>query len=258
MTLPHLNKYTNDHIDWQTLFYVLNDSEHDRVTSFKACKRKQFKIKLLLQLLPTMTTMNARYPQTYVSNTCFRCNSFTEDFDHIWTCNNNSKSIDNIIQDTKSTFMSHLIDLNRPNNNIPLDYVSQSPLWNCSSTNNNLCFLDLLKGIIPSSFSSSINAITKNKQLTLGVLSSLFDDIYSSIHDIWIERCNELQIWKTTNNVTDDFTIAWASSGCPRSHYTHTSNPSSFTDAITFGTHWSNFWYGSNHALPSGRLMSVF
>ncbi|CAG8719937.1 8295_t:CDS:2, partial [Funneliformis caledonium] len=94
LSLPQFAKYHNFHIDWQTLFYVLNDSE------------------------------NAR------------------------------------------SFLSHLKELNRPNNDTLIDAIDQSSIWYCNSFNNNLCFMDLIKGIIPSSFSSSITSVTNNKQLT--------------------------------------------------------------------------------------------
>jgi hypothetical protein len=257
LSLPQFAKYHNFHIDWQNLFYVLNDSENARVTSFDACKRKQFKIKLLLQLLPTFTIMNARYPQVYTTNTCFRCHTAIEDFDHIWSCLQNTSSLTDLIQKHKQSFLSHLKDLNKPNNDNLIDAIDQSSIWYCNSFNNNLCFVDLIKGIIPTSFSSSITSITKNKQLTQGLLSSLFDDIFSSAHNIWLSRCTSLQTWKISNNINDDFTIAWASSGLPPPTQTVHNNSSSFSVASAFGSHWSNFWYGSNHALPSGRLISV-
>ncbi|CAG8663744.1 5371_t:CDS:1, partial [Funneliformis caledonium] len=53
-----------------------------------------------------------------------------------------------------------------PNNDTLIDAIDQSSIWYCNSFNNNLCFMDLIKGIVFSSFSSSITSVTNNKQLT--------------------------------------------------------------------------------------------
>ena len=51
--LPHLHSYRDKSIDWPLLFKILNDEESSRKTSFTGCFKKKFRIKMLLQMLPT-------------------------------------------------------------------------------------------------------------------------------------------------------------------------------------------------------------
>ena len=72
--------------------------------------------------------MNARYPQLYTTDNCFRCNTAPEDFDHIWSCPQNTISLTDLIQKHKQSFLCHLKELNSPNNDTLIDAIDQSSI----------------------------------------------------------------------------------------------------------------------------------
>ncbi|EXX65638.1 hypothetical protein RirG_131360 [Rhizophagus irregularis DAOM 197198w] len=86
--LPRFNSSSStSDIDWAcTKFCLINDKQFvsHRNGRSEFCG---FRIKLLLDMLPTLTTLQRRKPHLYnPSWLCLQCNSFPETLDHLWTC----------------------------------------------------------------------------------------------------------------------------------------------------------------------------
>ena len=193
-------------------------------------------------MLSTLKLVHTRVPETYPSSQCFRCNLQIEDFEHLWLCSKNEPNFNDLITLHKITFITHLTELNTLNNNFLVDEISTDDIWNSFPIANTFWFLDLIKGIVPKSLSEKVSACLSSKSLSHGLLSSLYQDISTSCHEIWIKRNADLNEWKIANNIEDDYTIPWASSGFPHSSpIPSISNPNSFLAACAYGSHWSNF-----------------
>ncbi|EXX71382.1 hypothetical protein RirG_079050 [Rhizophagus irregularis DAOM 197198w] len=86
--LPRFNSYSSAYdIDWACTKFCLNNNKlfvSHRNGRSEFCG---FCIKLLLDMLPTLTTLQRRKPHLYNPNwLCPQCNSFPETLDHLWTC----------------------------------------------------------------------------------------------------------------------------------------------------------------------------
>ncbi|GET59532.1 hypothetical protein RIR_jg1385.t3 [Rhizophagus irregularis DAOM 181602=DAOM 197198] len=83
--LPRFNS-TSD-IDWACTKFCLNNNEKFASHRNGRSEFCGFRIKLLLDMLPTLTTLQRRKPHLYnPSWLCPQCNSFPETLDHLWTC----------------------------------------------------------------------------------------------------------------------------------------------------------------------------
>src|SRR5213075_2176678 len=102
LSLQYLERYRDKSVDWPLLFKILNDEESSRKTSFIGCFKKKFKIKMLLQMLPTLKVVHTRIPDTYLFSQCFCCHLHTEDFEHLWLCPKNKPNFDDLITLHKS------------------------------------------------------------------------------------------------------------------------------------------------------------
>src|SRR6185295_18840600 len=92
-------------IDWTmtTHFISYKDKPTARTTHPQKSQLKSFKIKLILDELPTYKNLNHRHPSTYPDPTCPRCKSHTEDNNHWAICSANSTTLQQIITNTLDT-----------------------------------------------------------------------------------------------------------------------------------------------------------
>jgi ribonuclease HI len=217
LSLPHLSSYRDKVVDWHLLFRLLNDEESSRITSFKGCFKKKFKIKLLLQMLPTLEVIHARIPDTYTSALCFRCNATIEDFAHIWLCPKNNPPLNDIVAKHKISFTTHLQDLNTLADDSLIQEIWSDDIWSLIPSTTHFWILDLIKGIIPLHLSNKVTTCVHTKELSHGLLSSLYHDFSTSCYEMWNNRNVLLNDWKVVNNIKEDFTTPWISSGFPYS-----------------------------------------
>ena len=103
----HINHY----IDWKSTWLYLNHNQKptSNFTSFKLNQSKTFKIKVLLNQLPTYFSYHNTYPTIFPNVNCFRCN-FPDSHLHWLTCSNSSLII-NIINSSIQHILSKA-DLN--------------------------------------------------------------------------------------------------------------------------------------------------
>ena len=85
--------------DWSTFYAYLNYkcTPTKRETNPKYSKLKAFKIKLLLEELPTMDVLHVRDPVKYSNPTCMRCAEAIETCYHILTCPENTTSLRHLL-----------------------------------------------------------------------------------------------------------------------------------------------------------------
>ena len=164
------------HTDWDLThkFINYNNKPNTCTTHSKYSQLKSFKIKFLLNELPTLLNLHNRKPKVYPNPTCNRCTKHIEDNFHWLECNANSLSLNQLIQQSICKFLTkYKIELH--NINSLLQQLFQSP-----NTTHNLL---RVQGLIPNNL-----PITNN--IKPNTIVSLFHKISNNIYkQIWSERC---------------------------------------------------------------------
>ena len=251
LQLPHFTKYQSLNVDWNNTFLFINDNEARSATSFQASYTKKQRLKFLLEMLPVLEILKIRSPNLYQQNwTCCRCHIEFEDFNHIWSCILSHQSLRAIIDTIKSDLTQQLQSLNDCNNTKALlQELLAASFWNPSYDPNNFCFIDLIKGIVPTYLVDSIQNITHNTMITTSLLSNIFYLIFTSASNIWMQRCDSFNKAEKLANITSlDKKHNWISNGFLHSPSSSSSIPSSFISSFRYGNDWSSFWTGSNQA----------
>ncbi|PKB96285.1 hypothetical protein RhiirA5_435086 [Rhizophagus irregularis] len=88
--------------DWvTTLEFISNRTNFsNRQCGDKDTKERSYRIKNMLKELPSYTTLFKRNTNKIESSKCIRCRKYEEDWEHVWICENNEYSIDEIIQES--------------------------------------------------------------------------------------------------------------------------------------------------------------
>ena len=202
--LPHFAKYQFLNINWNNTFLFLNDNEARAATSYQASYTKKQKLKFMLEMLPSLEVLKKRSPNLYQQNwTCCRCQIDSEDFNHIWTCRHSQNLMLSIINSTKNDLVHQLQLLNTSTNDTTsLQRINTASFWNFNYDPNNLCFIDLIKGIVPSDLVEYTHNITHSIPLTTSLLSNMFHSIFISSSKIWLERCDLFTKAEKLANIT--------------------------------------------------------
>ena len=175
---------------------------------------------------------------------CIRCQSETEDFNHIWTCPMILHLTSSIIIKSKAL----LIELLEYNYDTPS--IDQMQIWS-TTVNSQFSFVDLIKGIVPSCLSELINSSISPRANANAILSHFMHFIFEQSQEIWKERCSLQNNFEKSNDITDQLKRSLTED----SGY-HFSTSQQFADASIFinkmirlGSHWSNFWCSRGQAL---------
>jgi hypothetical protein len=76
-------------------------------------------------------------------------------------------------------------------------------IWDISTSDTQLTFIDVIKGVVPLTLTQKINGWTKNKEMTQLIISIFMDYIYAEVcKHIWFPRC-EQQILDEKNGGID-------------------------------------------------------
>jgi ribonuclease HI len=196
LNLYRNNKYRhNRDVDWYTTFFILQDDIVTSQTSFLASHRKASKIKFLTEELATVEHIKKRRPDLYSNWYCPSCNNGSlETFSHIWACPSHTVELQNIYFNNHKLLVSlvndHLKSRNNPLFSRSLDGLS---FWSLIDNSNSLTFIDLIKGIVPTSLTQIVNSHVNNIDKTRLILSIFFNNIYLDImFHIWKPRCDDM------------------------------------------------------------------
>jgi ribonuclease HI len=196
-------QFTDD-IDWQsTWLYINNNSKRSNLsTNLKSNTIKSFRIKLLLNELPTLSRLHLHYPSLITTNQCNYCNS-NDNSTHWLYCPNNS-TLPNIINTATSQTLQKLLP------DLPTfdTFLLTSQLLNTLTslnpfnTSNLLPSNLIIKGLVPNSLSQLLIPYTQSKSIASQILISLLLTINQNIFDqLWKPYCTQLQQWKLQNNI---------------------------------------------------------
>ncbi|GBC14484.2 hypothetical protein GLOIN_2v1478197 [Rhizophagus irregularis DAOM 181602=DAOM 197198] len=181
--------------DWRTtLEFISNRTTFTkRQCSSEDTNERSYRIKNLLKDLPTYETLCKRDVDTLENNKCIRCDeNEIETWDHIWICNDNEATLDEILRESISKFEEHLNKNGRSeditilrNHNINIVtileershiLIGKSRIW------------EMLRGV----FNDRFNHLTKIKE-ELMIIKECWNFIYKEFKTrIWLIRCEEV------------------------------------------------------------------
>src|SRR6266536_96956 len=180
--------------DWErSLKFVMNKEEiKDYKTSGKDEREKAYKIKNLIKELPTYAVLWKRNTNGIESKTCIRCKKGEEDWNHVWTCTNNRRTIRDTIED-------EII-----NNEEKIRKEGKEEIVNIINkiAKNFIAFLqedsdvlinktrewELLRGIV----NENLMKMNREKE-EKNIGWSMWKECYNELKKIWQERCEEVE-----------------------------------------------------------------
>ena len=192
-------------IDWNAtwLYFNNNQKSSNNFTNPKLNHLKSFKIKNLLNNLPTYSHLHSILPNIFPSPNCFHCN-LPVSSTHWLTCQNTSllnqiihSAISKVTQSADTDLPPHqLSDLIRA--------IYTHPSFNPTPT-----FLDpyslysTIRGLVPAPLIQSLQPFNipykQASQIVIKTLLEISDEVYEQI---WKPYCSTLAQWKKTNNIS--------------------------------------------------------
>lgn len=251
LNLYRNNKYRKNEIDWQVTLFALQDDA--MTTSFYASNRKSSKIKFLIEELPTVEHMKKRRPDLYDSWNCPMCENEPETFIHIWSCPNNRSQLAHICYNNRKKLINSVNCYKQSNKKFKYSDLNHNTIWELDHNQDYLTFIDLVKGIVPSFLTSTINSYINNPKITLQILLIFLNNVYSDIMThIWKPRCKIMLINEQQTGINKKQKRKKKPNNTPNiSINKHSSTDNLALEqkglkySITFGGFWLDFYNGS-------------
>ncbi|CAG8592264.1 5728_t:CDS:1 [Ambispora leptoticha] len=148
----------NQQIDWRSIWLYFNHNYKPtyNLTNFKLNQLKSFKIKTLLNELPTYSLHHTLYLKFFHSNKCFHCNSL--DSPSHWRTCVNSSLLYQLILSTITNYL-HLVELDISKNeleNLIQKIYKHEAFYNIAPQPYSYYIEPTLKGLIPRSLIQTI------------------------------------------------------------------------------------------------------
>jgi ribonuclease HI len=196
---PYLNQ-----INWDATWALLNNNTQrsSNYTNYKLSKTKTFRIKNLLNNLPTLSHLHLFYPNIIKTNQCISC-SQTDNSTHWLFCSNTQTVFDIIKSIIKSNLTIDNLDIQSSQlqylHNLIINHHSlQFPL----PFSNDISLHQTIIGLVPKELIQILYPYTESHksayQLIVSILIKLSESIYEQI---WKPYCTKLSEWKQANNI---------------------------------------------------------
>jgi hypothetical protein len=183
-------------IDWNAVLENINTncSATSRSTHPKYSLLKAFKIKMLLDELPTALNLAQRNSQKYKSTKCKRCNTRTENNQHWVQCSKNKITLSQIVRKCTQDLLKNKVQPTIINQIIEL--ITSNTPYNQQDSNSNEILI--VHGFIPKIISQKLvesNTRFKASKLVHKIQKQLYTKT-------WLLRCQE---WHSieTQTITD-------------------------------------------------------
>jgi hypothetical protein len=267
INLPRNSRYLlpNCSVDWFTTFSNLSDDPPapPNSTSFVSSGTKRNRVSLLLESLPTLAKLQQQQSHIYDSqfDLCTLCHSQPETFEHVWLCTDlrQRNAMLSLMDSAFDHFMTLLSFFG------PSDIVlpSRPAYWSLPagsfSTSTSLCFVDLIKGCVPTSLVGLVHSLTSSSPTTLHIISELFHYIQTkAFGTIWRPRCDDLQLLLQHMNITRALRRTHAPSGSQpsRSQVVRSACALDFVDSPNYISDVTSFIHSSVDKLSHFRFIS--
>ncbi|GET67458.1 ribonuclease H-like domain-containing protein [Rhizophagus irregularis DAOM 181602=DAOM 197198] len=192
--------------DWAGIYFCLS-----QIKGFASHKNGRpefwiFRIKLLLDMLPTLTTLQQRKPYLYSPDwLCPQCNSAPEDLNHLWTCPyilpdlNLCLTHRSEIVKFRDSCLSSFLSLK------PLDIIFQTEFsalecWNYETPS--LSCLWLTRGLLPAHLTAFLNQHFP-LSVIYKIISPLLNDFQVELYgEIWLCRNVLFHAWEESQGIS--------------------------------------------------------
>lgn len=182
--------------DWVTSLEFISNrvSFSQRQCGSKDTIERSYRIKNLLKEQPTYKTLYRRNTNKIDTDRCIRCGKKEiEDWEHIWLCEDNEFSIDDVIRESPYSFENKLISYNQ---NEEVEILRN---YNCEFINILESKSEILLGksrkweLIRGIYNNKFNDLSKDKK-EKALIKDLWIFTYEEIKKrIWIPRCEEIK-----------------------------------------------------------------
>ena len=185
--------------NWKAFKGILESLKKQQGSSTKANHLRLFKVKCIENLLPTVKALNIRRPDLYSNNLCKRCQKESESIDHLISCDKAQQALTDL---QKEVWKKIQVD-ERKETSWDLLKIEKS-ITRSSVIEKQIQYTEWLRGILREEDAKKIKEIIgSEKQLTK--FWSIFWNIWieSIYKEIWIERCNEMNIWEKRKKISE-------------------------------------------------------
>ncbi|GET57708.1 reverse transcriptase family protein [Rhizophagus irregularis DAOM 181602=DAOM 197198] len=208
--LPRFNSYSStSDIDWACTKFCLNNDKHFISHQNGRSEFCGFRIKLLLDMLPTLTTLQRRKPHLYnPSWLCPQCNSFPETLDHLWTCPyilpefSPLQTFKTLLLALRTTYLDNFLSASSL---IPLpdsfaaEFMALN-CWDCDPPS--ISCLRLTRGLIPISLTGFLG-IYFSLPTIWSILDTPLHDFHFDLYvQIWLCRSIFFHHWELAQGIT--------------------------------------------------------
>ncbi|GET59571.1 reverse transcriptase family protein [Rhizophagus irregularis DAOM 181602=DAOM 197198] len=208
--LPRFNSYSStSDIDWACTKFCLNNNKHFVSHRNGRSEFCGFRIKLLLDMLPTLTTLQRRKPHLYNPNwLCPQCNSFPETLDHLWTCPyilpefSPLQTFKTLLSALRTTYLDNFLSAS---SFIPLpdSFAAEFMALNCWDCDpSSISCLRLTRGLIPISLIEFLGIYFSSPTIWSILDTPLHDFHFDLYVQIWLCRSIFFHHWELAQGIT--------------------------------------------------------
>jgi ribonuclease HI len=178
----------NEKIDW-TATYKAMTKEIKQENKEENMEKVSYKIKNMLGILPTYNVLKKREQEVYENNYCPRCKRAKENWNHVWICVDNKKSIFQIMEEEISKIERKVKELERFKNehnwkNIIMKIVKEDS-ENCAY---GIKAHDIIRGLVIKDLYLG-KEDKQYKQLIVNLVENIGERMKK---EIWNERCKKI------------------------------------------------------------------
>ncbi|CAB5387957.1 unnamed protein product [Rhizophagus irregularis] len=144
-------KYTLDSVEWAITFEFLKENENVLQTNFHTTKQCRYKIKNLIEEIPTVEQRKLINFDIYKDWKCPVCERKKETFGHVWRCYSNRKRMRNIIFYSIICLIEKIkeYDIYTFDETKIIDLFINESFGEVKVNNNKLTLVDIIKGLFP-------------------------------------------------------------------------------------------------------------
>ena len=192
-------------IDWNStwLYFNNNQKRSYNFTNPKLNHLKSFKIKMLLNNLPTHSYFHSISPNIFPSSYCFQCN-LPESPTHWYTCSHYNLLLQIIHLSISETISSFTLNFSHHELNYLIHTISSHPSFSLHSSSHypyslhsifrGLISTPLIQCILPFDISYSIAS-----QIIIQILIKISNQLYNQI---WKSYCINFSTWKKAHQIS--------------------------------------------------------
>ncbi|GET51039.1 reverse transcriptase family protein [Rhizophagus irregularis DAOM 181602=DAOM 197198] len=208
--LPRFNSYSStSDIDWACTKFCLINNKHFVSHRNGRSEFCSFRIKLLLDMLLTLTTLQRRKPHLYnPSWLCPQCNSFPENLDHLWTCPyilpefSPLQTFKTLLLALRTTYLDNFLSASSL---IPLPDSFAAKFmalncWDCDPPS--ISCLRLTRGLIPISLTEFLGIYFSSPTIWSILDTPLHDFHFDLYVQIWLCRSIFFHHWELAQGIT--------------------------------------------------------